>query len=68
MSTIPDSKAALELLTSRFEIQGAQPASRKFRTYTGKQSIYVVEPQGGKELSQMILSSLSRNISGRPSD
>jgi len=28
----------------------------------------VVEPQGGKELSQMILRPLSRNISGHPRD
>jgi len=38
MSTILDSKAALELLTSRFESQGVQPACMKVKTHTGKQS------------------------------
>ena len=63
---LPDLKAALELLTSRFEVQGEQPASRKLRTYTEKQSFGVVAPQERKELSQMILRPLSRNIAGHP--
>ncbi|MFD2118170.1 hypothetical protein ACFSJH_20945, partial [Paenibacillus yanchengensis] len=67
MSTLLASKAALELLTSRFEHQGVQPACRKVETHTGKQSLGAVNPQGGKELSQMILRPLSRNISERPS-
>jgi len=38
MSTILVSKAALELLTSRFEYQGVQPACLKVEAHTGKQS------------------------------
>jgi len=38
MSTILLSKAALELLSSRFEHQGVQPACRMVETHTGKQS------------------------------
>lgn len=67
MRASPESKAALELLTSRFEGQAAQPASRESRTFTEKHSFNVVTPQGCVELSQMILRPLSRNILGRPS-
>ncbi|RBN52335.1 hypothetical protein DSD18_33715 [Bacillus thuringiensis] len=66
MRASPESKAALELLTSKFEGQAAQPASRKSRTFTEKHSFYVVNPQEKKELSQMILRPLSRNILRRP--
>ncbi|MEB9211822.1 hypothetical protein P4H95_19765, partial [Bacillus cereus] len=37
------------------------------RAFTEKQSFRVVNPQGNTELSQMILTSLSRNILRRPS-
>lgn len=67
MRACPESKAALELLTSRFEGQAAQPARRESRTFTEKHSFYVVHPQEREELSQMILRSLSRNILRRPS-
>ncbi|PFF91959.1 hypothetical protein CN329_08630, partial [Bacillus cereus] len=56
-----------ELLSSRFEGQAAQPASREPRTFTEKHSFNVVNPQEVEELSQMILKSLSRNILRRPS-
>jgi len=38
MSAIFLSKAVLELLSSRVEHQGVQPACRKVETHTGKQS------------------------------
>lgn len=38
MRACPESKAALELLSSRFEGQAAQPASRESRTFTEKHS------------------------------
>lgn len=60
--TCPDSKAVLDLLSSRFEVQGEQPASRKHRTYTEKQSFNVVKPTRGER----IVPTLSRNISGHP--
>jgi len=50
MSTILASNAALELLTSRFEPQGVQPACMKVETYTGKQSFYVVMPTRVKRI------------------
>ncbi|MEC3298359.1 hypothetical protein P9006_27650, partial [Bacillus thuringiensis] len=51
----------------RFEGQAAQPASKESRAFTEKHSSNVVNPQEVKELSQMILKSLSRNILRRPS-
>ncbi|MEJ9262825.1 hypothetical protein P4517_29890, partial [Bacillus thuringiensis] len=47
--------------------QAAQPASKESRAFTEKHSSNVVNPQEVKELSQMILKSLSRNILRRPS-
>src|SRR5699024_3944504 len=61
-------KAALELLTSRFKNEGAQPACMKTKAHTGNQSFYAVQSARGKELSQMILRPLSRNITQRPRD
>jgi len=57
MSTILLSKAALELLSSRFEHQGVQPACRMVETTLGNSQMRL-SPQGGLELSQMILRSL----------
>lgn len=67
MRAHPGSKAAPALLSAGFDLQEAQPASRESRAFTEKQSINVVDPQEEKELSQMILRPLSRNIPGRPS-
>lgn len=45
----------------------AHPASREPRTFTEKQYSSVVDPQEEKELPQMILRPLFRNIPRRPS-
>ncbi|OIX25018.1 hypothetical protein DAY12_29180 [Bacillus thuringiensis] len=47
MRACPESKAALELLTSRFEDQAAQPASRESRTFTEKHSKLCDKSTGG---------------------